>query len=66
MVGFFITDFETLQDNPDLEEGYCQSLLGRLRFRKVLYQISLVFDYGIGNVKWIFILHHSHIIKCLG
>jgi hypothetical protein len=29
---------EPLQDDPALEEGYCQAVLSRLRFRKVCYR----------------------------
>ncbi|KAF7086636.1 hypothetical protein CFC21_089920 [Triticum aestivum] len=29
-----LEEFESLQDNPELEEGYCRALLCRLRFRK--------------------------------
>lgn len=32
----WLADIEPLQNNPDLEEGYCKALLCRLRFRKVL------------------------------
>ncbi|OIT29657.1 hypothetical protein A4A49_17649 [Nicotiana attenuata] len=32
-------DIEPLQNNPDLEEGYCKALLCRLRFRKHLYHV---------------------------
>ncbi|XP_049359942.1 uncharacterized protein LOC125824582 [Solanum verrucosum] len=32
-------DIEPLQNNPDLEEGFCKSLLCRLRFRKHFYHV---------------------------
>ncbi|XP_061350749.1 uncharacterized protein LOC133295882 isoform X2 [Gastrolobium bilobum] len=32
-------DVEPLQNNPDLEEGYCKALLCRLRFRKHFYHL---------------------------
>ncbi|XP_070018687.1 uncharacterized protein LOC107759030 [Nicotiana tabacum] len=32
-------DIEPLQNNPDLEEGFCKALLCRLRFRKHLYHV---------------------------
>lgn len=37
---FITAEFESLQDNPELEEGYCRALLCRLRFRKVLTHVS--------------------------
>lgn len=36
MCYLFDADIEPLQNNPDLEEGFCKALLCRLRFRKVL------------------------------
>lgn len=30
-------DYESLQPDPDLEEGYCKAVLSRLRFRKSFY-----------------------------
>eukprot|EP00249_Psilotum_nudum_P007405 c20534_g1_i1 orf=134-1501(+) len=30
-------EIESLQEDPTLEEGYCQAILSRLRFRKALY-----------------------------
>lgn len=32
-------DIEPFQNNPDLEEGFCKSLLCRLRFRKHFYHV---------------------------
>lgn len=32
-------DIEPLQNNPDMEEGFCKSLLCRLRFRKHFYHV---------------------------
>ncbi|KAJ6831291.1 N-alpha-acetyltransferase 35, NatC auxiliary subunit [Iris pallida] len=34
-----LDDIESLQRNPDLEEGYCRALLCRLRFRKHFYHV---------------------------
>ncbi|XP_020237204.1 N-alpha-acetyltransferase 35, NatC auxiliary subunit [Cajanus cajan] len=34
-------DIEPLQNNPDLEEGYCKALLCRLRFRKHFYHLLM-------------------------
>ncbi|WVZ10325.1 hypothetical protein V8G54_014855 [Vigna mungo] len=34
-------DIEQLQNNPDLEEGYCKALLCRLRFRKHFYHLLM-------------------------
>lgn len=37
----FCADIEPLQNNPDLEEGLCKSLLCQLRFRKVLHCVVI-------------------------
>uniref|UniRef100_A0A453PYC8 NAA35-like N-terminal domain-containing protein n=1 Tax=Aegilops tauschii subsp. strangulata TaxID=200361 RepID=A0A453PYC8_AEGTS len=34
-----LEEFESLQDNPELEEGYCRALLCRLRFRKHFHHV---------------------------
>ena len=34
-LGSWSSDAEPLQDDPALEEGYCDAILCRLRFRKV-------------------------------
>ncbi|KAL5985708.1 hypothetical protein ACLOJK_027695 [Asimina triloba] len=45
-----LEDIEPLQNNPDLEEGYCKALLCRLRFRKT-------------NVNSV--LHFYHVLLCM-
>ncbi|RHN63998.1 putative NatC N(alpha)-terminal acetyltransferase, Mak10 subunit [Medicago truncatula] len=55
-------DIEPLQNNPDLEEGYCRALLCRLRFRKHFYHIlmSMKRPHG-GGLE----LAREHIASCI-
>nr|XP_029146177.1 N-alpha-acetyltransferase 35, NatC auxiliary subunit isoform X2 [Arachis hypogaea] len=55
-------DIEPLQNNPDLEEGYCKALLCRLRFRKHFYHllISMRRPQGRGLE-----LGRKHIASCI-
>lgn len=44
-VAYFCADIEPLQNNPDLEEGFCKALLCRLRFRKVLLCVVISIEF---------------------
>lgn len=48
-IRYFGADLEPLQSDPNLEGGYCEALLCRLRFRKVLSCITslTILDYGL-------------------
>jgi len=50
VVSYLVADIEPLQNNPDLEEGYCKALLCRLRFRKVLSYVYSLLSYA-NNVE---------------
>ncbi|KAL6911654.1 hypothetical protein ACP4OV_000459 [Aristida adscensionis] len=57
-----LEDLESLQDNPELEEDYCRSLLCRLRFRKHFYHVvmSMRKPHGRGLE-----LARKHVASCL-
>ncbi|KAL2929765.1 N-alpha-acetyltransferase 35 NatC auxiliary subunit [Bienertia sinuspersici] len=57
-----VEDQEPLQTNPDLEEGFCQALLCRLRFRKHYYHLLLCMKRPQGRG---FELARKHISSCL-
>lgn len=55
-------DFEPLQTNPDLEEGYCKALLCRFRFRKHFYHVLMCMRKPLGRGLE---LARKHIASCL-
>ncbi|KAE9602311.1 hypothetical protein Lal_00050151 [Lupinus albus] len=55
-------DIETLQSNPDLEEGYCKALLCRLRFRKHFYHLLMSMKRPQGRGLE---LARKHIASCI-
>ncbi|CAJ1944642.1 unnamed protein product [Sphenostylis stenocarpa] len=55
-------DIEPLQNNPDLEEGYCKALLCRLRFRKHFYHLLMSMKRPQGRG---FELARKHIVSCI-
>ncbi|XP_057550046.1 uncharacterized protein LOC130828207 [Amaranthus tricolor] len=57
-----IEEQESLQNNPDLEEGFCRAILCRLRFRKHYYHILMCMKKPQGRG---FELARKHILSCL-
>ncbi|XP_057419627.1 uncharacterized protein LOC130713831 isoform X2 [Lotus japonicus] len=55
-------DIEPLQNNPDLEEGYCKALLCRLRFRKHFYHLLMSMKQPRGGGLE---LARKHIASCI-
>ncbi|KAK7330055.1 hypothetical protein VNO77_24240 [Canavalia gladiata] len=55
-------DIEPLQNNPDLEEGYCKALLCRLRFRKHFYHLLMSMKRPLGRGLE---LARKHIASCI-
>ncbi|KAL2978953.1 hypothetical protein AAZX31_13G145300 [Glycine max] len=55
-------DIEPLQNNPDLEEGYCKALLCRLRFRKHFYHLLMSMKRPQGRGLE---LARKHIASCI-
>ncbi|KOM32991.1 hypothetical protein LR48_Vigan01g254700 [Vigna angularis] len=55
-------DIEQLQNNPDLEEGYCKALLCRLRFRKHFYHLLMSMKRPQGRGLE---LARKHIASCI-
>ncbi|KAK7264879.1 hypothetical protein RJT34_32492 [Clitoria ternatea] len=55
-------DIEPLQDNSDLEEGYCRALLCRLRFRKHFYHLLMSMKRPQGRGLE---LARKHIASCI-
>lgn len=43
----YILEIEPLQEDPTLEEGYCQAVLCRLRFRKVPIHLNTRLEYTL-------------------
>ncbi|XP_027330807.1 N-alpha-acetyltransferase 35, NatC auxiliary subunit isoform X3 [Abrus precatorius] len=57
-----LEDIEPLQNNPDLEEGYCKALLCRLRFRKHFYHLLMSIKRPLGRGLE---LARKHITSCI-
>ncbi|KAI3982102.1 hypothetical protein MKX01_019008 [Papaver californicum] len=55
-------DIEPLQNDPDLEEGYCKALLCRIRFRKHFYHVLMSMRKPQGRGLE---LARKHIAACL-
>ncbi|KAL3701462.1 hypothetical protein R1sor_019484 [Riccia sorocarpa] len=55
-------EVEPLQDDPELEEQFCEALLCRLRFRKYLYHAYLYMDKPLGRGSE---MAQKHIAKAL-
>ncbi|XP_062221658.1 uncharacterized protein LOC133920994 isoform X2 [Phragmites australis] len=53
---------ESLQDNPELEEGYCRALLCRLRFRKHFFHVVMCMRKPHGRGLE---LARKHVASCL-
>lgn len=62
VVSYLVADIEPLQNNPDLEEGYCKALLCRLRFRKVLSYVYSLLSYVNNAVLCVWIIYALVII----
>ncbi|XP_073107269.1 uncharacterized protein [Elaeis guineensis] len=57
-----LEDLESLQTNPDLEEGYCRAFLCRLRFRKHFYHVLMCLRKPQGRGLE---LARKHVASCL-
>ncbi|XP_048551112.1 N-alpha-acetyltransferase 35, NatC auxiliary subunit isoform X1 [Triticum urartu] len=57
-----LEEFESLQDNPELEEGYCRALLCRLRFRKHFHHVVMCMRKPQGRGLD---LARKHVTSCL-
>ncbi|KAI4380470.1 hypothetical protein MLD38_006656 [Melastoma candidum] len=57
-----IDDFEPLQNDVALEEGYCRAILCRLRFRKHFYHVIMSMKRPQGRGL---LLARKHIVSCL-
>eukprot|EP00250_Pteridium_aquilinum_P007829 c17472_g1_i1 orf=715-2403(-) len=55
-------EMEPLQEDPSLEEGYCQAVLCRLRFRKAFYHVVMNMNKPQGRGLE---MAHKHIIVAL-
>ncbi|XP_028186208.1 N-alpha-acetyltransferase 35, NatC auxiliary subunit-like isoform X7 [Glycine soja] len=62
VVSYLVADIEPLQNNPDLEEGYCKALLCRLRFRKHFYHLLMSMKRPQGRGLE---LARKHIASCI-
>lgn len=57
-----LDDMDSLQSNPELEEGYCRALLCRIRFRKHFYHVLMCMKKPHGKGLD---LARKHVASCL-